>query len=326
MAVWGLLNFCKRLLPCMILSSCLLAGGGAAYAGAIDKVIAVVNDEVVTQREFDRAFLPIRQSYEGHFKGEELERRLEELRKEFLEQLVNSKLVISLAKKEEIKIDEEELKSRIERIKAFYDSEEDFLRALSVKGTNLSEFREELREQMLAQKLVEKEVAAGIVITPGEVRDLYEKNRDKLMAPKKVKARTIMIRKTDGSAEVDQRRRIEEIVSELESGKDFASLAAERSEGPYAENGGDMGFVIPGQMLKEIDDAIFSLEKGDVSGIVETSMGYHVFLAEDTEEPRPLGLEEASDFLREQLFMKRFEEEMAGWIEEKRKHAYISYK
>ena len=315
-----------RSLLCAAISCCLFSVCAPVRAEIVDKVIVVVNDEVVTQREFGRAFSPIKKSYEDNFKGEELEKRLEAARKGLLEQLINSKLAVSLAKKEEIEIDEEALKGKIDKVKSYYVSEEAFLQTLSAKGTNLTEFEQEMREQMLGQKLVEKEVASKIVIAPGDIKDLYDRNKEQLVSPDTVKARGIMIRKGDVSAEAENRKKMEDIISELKKGKDFAALATERSEGPYASNGGDMGYVSPGQLLKEIDDVIFTLKKEELSDIVETRIGYHVFLVEEIQKPRQLELDEVSDFLREQLYMKRFEEGLVRWLDEKRKNAYISYK
>ena len=309
-----------------LLFLCFLAAPIAAHAEMVDKVLVVINDEVVTQREFDRAFTPIAKSYEQNFQGEELEKRLEEARKGLLEQLINSKLAISLARKANVEINEEELKKRTSAIKSYYDSEEAFLRTLNEKGTNLTEFERDMREQMLAQELIEKEVASSIVITPGEIKELYDKNKDKLISPDKIKLKGIMTRKIDGADNAAAREKIEDVAKELKSGRDFSTTAIERSEGPYAKNGGDMGYVYRGQLLGELDETIFSLKNGEISDIIETPIGYHVFLAEDVQPARPLELDEVSDFLREQLYMKNFGEKLAKWIEEKRKNAYISYK
>ena len=303
-----------------------LATSGLSRAEVVDKVLVIVNDEVVTQREFDRTFKPIEMRIQQTLEGEEMQQQLEAARKGILEQLVNTKLAISLAKEEKIEIDEEGLKKRIERIKSFYGTEEEFLQALSLKGTNLTEFERELREQMLAQKFIEKEVASNIVIPPGDIKDLYEKNKEKLVAPKRVKVRGIMTRKEGAAAGGGGETKMKEIIVELDKGADFASVATEMSEGPYAKNGGDMGYVEKGQFLEELDAVIFSMGKDERSDIVESRIGYHVFLVEDINEPRQLELNEVSDFLREQLFAKRFEENIAEWVGEKRKNAYISYK
>ena len=306
---------------------CVLLSCATAFSGVVDKVIAVVNDEVITQREFDKAFSPMKQGIEGNFQGEEREQRLDIVRKQLLEQMINTKLIVSLAKAEKAEVDEDALSERIGRIKAYYNSEDEFLKALNSKGTNLTEFEKELREQMLGQAIVEKEVASKIVITPAEIHDAYNKNKEQLVLPQRVKLRGIMVRKADDEAGNNEARaKMNKIVSDLKKGRVFKTLASERSEGPYAKDDGDMGWVSPGQMLPEIDEVVFSLNKDDVSGVLETTIGYHIFFAEDIEEPREAEFSEVSDFIRGQIYRKRFEENLAKWIEEKRKNAYVSYK
>jgi parvulin-like peptidyl-prolyl isomerase len=307
--------FLFMILPCV-----------SAFAEVVDKVIVVVNDEVITQREFDRAFLPVKKSYEANFQGEELRARLGQMKKQVLEQLINSKLTVSLAKEEELEVNEDNLKEKMDRIRAYYNSEEEFLHALSEKGTNLSEFDRDMREQMLAQELIEKEVASKIITTPAEIREVYDKNKEQLTFPQRVKVSGIMIRKAEDTESGEAKKSMEEIVRKLEKGEDFAELAREYSEGPYAERNGDMGYIAPGQMLEEIDKVIFSMKKNTVSDIVETSIGYHLFRVEDIEDPRQAELAEVSDFIRGQLYKKKFEENLIKWIKEKRKNAYISYK
>lgn len=298
----------------------------AASSAVLDKVIVVVNEEVVTQRDFDKLYIPFKKEYEADFEGEELKNRLEETKKNVFDQLVNVKLTISLAKKGKITIDEEKFKERIEKIKSFYDSEGAFLQALKDKGTNLSEFNEEVREQMLAQKLIEREVTSKITVSPVELEELYDKNKEKFQSPRKVKVRSIMVRKGNDTLNAESRKKIEEIKSRLDSGEDFAALAVEKSEGPYADKGGDMGYIMPGQVIEEIEKVVFSLEKDRYSDIVETQVWFHIFKVEDVQESYMLQFKEVSDFLSEQMFMKKFQEEITKWFEEKKKDAYISYK
>ena len=311
---------------CIVIGVGILCLGNISSAEVLDKVIVKVNSEVITQREFDRVFIPVKTNYEANFKGEELEKRIEEVRGSILQQLINTKLAVSLAKKQKVKIDESELQSRIDKIKSYYGADETFLQALGEKGTNLSEFKSEIREQMMAQKIVEQEVASRIVVTPAEINDIYQKNKEKMVTPRRAKIRGILIRKKEGTADDTAKSKMDEVYAKLEKGRNFNTLAKNYSEGPYAEKSGDMGFVVPGQLMKEMDTAIFSTKKGNTTDIVETRLGYHVFLVEDIEEPKNLQLEEVSDFLRGQLFKKKFEEALKKWLEEKRKNAYISYK
>ena len=322
-----LLKNVKRNIAMVLCLAFVLSLSLTSFASIIDKVIVIVNDEVVTQREFDRTFLPIQRNFETNFTGEELEEKIEAAKKAFLEQLVNTKLAISLAKKKKIEINEDELNAKVETIRSYFETEDDFLKALQTKGTNQSEFEREIREQMLAQKLIEKEVASKIIITPADLQELYKKNKEKLNTPPKAKVRGILLSKTgDENEDIKTFDKARDVLKRARRGNDFAELAIEYSEGPYSKNGGDMGFIPPGQLLKELDQVIFSLKEGDVSDVVETHMGYHIFKVEGVETSRALKFDEVSEFLRQQLFMKQLQENLDRWIEGQRQRAYIYYK
>lgn len=315
----------KMLIACLCAIVTCSGITNVCQAEVLDKVIVVVNDEVVTQREFDRLFMQVQKMLETNFQGQELQQRLTEANKNILEQLINSKLAISLAKKSNIKIDEAVLKEKVDKIKAYYPNEDAFLQALNEKGTNLTEFKKELTDQMLAQELVQKEVGSKISVTPGEMRELYDKNKDQFVSKLGVKLRVITINKDkdNGSISTDT---ITDIKSKTGKGEDFSALAKQYSQDGYASQGGEMGFLSPGETLKEIDEVVFNLDTGEVSEIVETQMGYHLFKAEEIKQPRQMDFEEVSEFLRQQLHMKKFEQDLVKWLENKRKNAYISYK
>ncbi len=313
----------KAVLSFFVAVSCF---SGISMAGSLDRIIIVVNDEVVTQREFDRVFQPIKRSLEDVFSGAELERRLAEAEDGVREHLINAKLAASLAKRKNLEIDEEELSQRIEVIKrSYYENEQEFLMALQARGTNLTEFKREIREQMLAQKLVEQEVAAHIVVTPGQIREVYEENKEDMIAPEQALVRTIMVSKDRERSDADSMRKMEQIAEMASNTDDFASLAAERSEGPYAMDGGLMGYIARGQTIPAIDNVIFALDEGEISEVVETPIGFHIFLVEEIQEPRQLELAEVSDFLREQIFMGKFQEKLVEYLEEQREKAHISF-
>jgi len=315
----------KMLITClcaMLLSPCT---SSVCQAEVLDKVIVVVNDEVVTQREFDRLFLQVKTMLEANFKDQELKQRISDAEKNILEQLINSKLAISLAKKSNIEIDEEVLDTKIDTIKSYYPNEDAFLQALNEKGTNLTEFQKELKDQMLAQELVQKEVGTKINVTPGEMRDLYDKNKEQFTSRLSVKLRVITVN-IDKESSTDPKVKITDIAGKAKKGEDFSALAKQFSQDGYASEGGEMGFLSPGETLKEIDEVVFNLKTGEVSEIVETEMGYHIFKVDEIKQPRQMEFEEVSDFLRQQLHMKKFEQDLVKWLENKRKNAYISYK
>ena len=316
------LNIGKFLLSAV--TGCFLMACVSSHAVMLDKVIVVVNDEVITQREFDRVYMPMEKSYEENFKGEELAKRLSEGKEALLRQMIDTKIAISAAKKSKIKADKGEVQKRIDQIKTYYPDQDAFLQALNERGTNLTEFTKEISDQMLAQQIVEREVSAKIMVTPAEINELYSENKEQFVTPLRVKVSTIMVRKSEDSEK--DLRKIKDLRSQIDSGGDFNVVAKESSEGPYGPEGGAIGFVSKGQLLPEMEEVIFSSDKGELTDVVETKIGYHVFLVEEIEEPRSLALAEVSDFIRGEIFKKKFEKDLMAWLKEKRENAYIAYK
>lgn len=123
------------------------------------------------------------------------------------------------------------------------------------------------RKQVLIMLLVKKEVESKINITEGEIKDFYDKNKIYFKKPDTIKVSHILL-KTQKEAE--------EILNMLKAGKNFETLAKEKSTCPSAKAGGDLGWVEKGQMVKEFDDAAFLLNEGQISSIIKTKFGYHV--------------------------------------------------
>ena len=112
----------------------------------------------------------------------------------------------------------------------------------------------------------------------------------------------------------------------IENGQDFEGLAREYSQGPNAEKGGGMGFLEKGEMMEEIDDAVFSLEAGDISDIVESPIGYHVFKVTEKTPKKNVDFEIVKYEIEDLIYKKRVDKKLKNWLKTLRKNAYISIK
>ncbi|MBI5810088.1 MAG: peptidylprolyl isomerase, partial [Deltaproteobacteria bacterium] len=152
-----------------------------------------------------------------------------------------------------------------------------------------------------------KEFSRGVKVTDDGVKAYYGLNKGRFYAPPQALARHILIT-PDGAdadrekAKNDARAKAEEILRRVKSGESFASLAKKYSKDTVsAEAGGGLGWFPRGVMVREFEDAVFSLKKGEVSGIVETQFGFHIILLEDKREAREQPLEEVEAGIRETL-------------------------
>jgi peptidyl-prolyl cis-trans isomerase C len=146
-------------------------------------------------------------------------------------------------------------------------------------------------EQVLAAEYL-KYMEDQITISEEQMKDYYEKNKDKYVQKEQIKARHILLKTEEDAKEVQK---------ELKEGKDFVELAKEKSTGPSKNKGGDLGWFPRGRMVPEFEKVAFSLKKGEISDIVKTKFGYHIIKVEDKKEEKPQSYEEVKDQIKNQL-------------------------
>ena len=128
-----------------------------------------------------------------------------------------------------------------------------------------------------------------VKLSEDDLKGYYEDNIDMFTQEKEVKASHILFRVPPNATPEEQEKIKEKAESVLEmakKGEDFAKLAREYSDDPSKENGGDLGYFKRGRMIKEFEDAAFSLKKGEISGLVKTSYGYHIIKVDDIKEKK----------------------------------------
>ncbi len=290
--------------------------GTLSYAEVTDKVVAVVNSDVITQSELDRDLAPIYAQYGTIYQGSELARMLEEARHERLVQMIEDRLILQEAKRRQIGVTDEELGEKVARIKSKFAQDSEFMDALNEGGLTLPDLKAKYREQIMVAKLINQEVRARINISPQEVSDYYRSHLSEFSQPERVRVRNILI-KADADDEAKCKEALDkasEIIARLKEGFEFEELAR------------DMGFIHRGELLEEIDKVIFELEVGEVSDLIKTELGYHIFKVEEKLEPNTQELAEVREEIEEVIFKEKFDQRFREWIGELKADAYISIK
>ena len=304
-----------------------LAGGALAYAGTLDKVIVVVNGETITQSELDYALTPIIDRLEQESRGGGSRATLEKSRKEVLNHLIEEKLILSEAKKQGITAEPAEIDERFKKVKNRFDSEEKFNEVIIQEGISLNELKERYADQIKMEKLIAASVRARVTLTPAEILAYYEQHRGEFREPEEVRVKNILIKTSPPRLKDETARRLaQRILASLKAGGDFDALARKFSKGPNADKGGDLGYVKRGQMRANIDEVIFRLERGQLSGAIKTELGYHLFKVEDKIPERVKALEEVRGDIEHRLYIEKGKAQYDKWIEELKKNAYISFR
>ncbi|RPH87248.1 MAG: hypothetical protein EHM66_03015 [Deltaproteobacteria bacterium] len=303
---------------------------GAVAAEVTDRIVAVVNDEVITLAELNRGFEPYAKNIEANYKGNDKEATLQQNKKVFLQRLIDQLLIEQQAKKAGAgfaAISDEEVMNVVHEMLAKNDlSMENYVKKLEAEGNSLEAVKKEIRGQMLRMRLLRREVQSKILVTDEEIGEYYEKHRQDYEGKEAVRIKQILLplaagadKKTLESAK-EQARQLRERVLK---GEPFELLAAQYSKGPAAAQGGDIGFVERGVIVPEVEKAAFSLSAGQVSDIIETENGFHIIAVVDKRgaglKPLPAVRNEIKAKIEDEKVAKKYDE----WIEGVRKKSFI---
>ncbi|MBI2095435.1 MAG: peptidylprolyl isomerase [Candidatus Omnitrophica bacterium] len=295
----------------------------SAAAEVLERILAVVNDEIVTEQDLQILVAPVASQYRTLYTADELEGKLKETREEFLRKVIEDKLVLSEAKRKQVIVSDAEVDEMMTDVRNKFPSREVFLEAIEEQGLTEKKLWNRFRDQLMSQKLVAYEVKSKVSVSPGEINQYYKTHTEEFSQGERVRLRQILIR--EGSRpEEDAKAFADSLVARLDEGKPFEDLAKTYSEGSEAKEGGQMGWVEKGQLLGEIDRVVFSLKEGEHTLPIKSSLGYHLF---QVVEKQSASLKPVSDVrldIQEKLFKQKMKWRLESWIESLKKSAYLS--
>jgi peptidyl-prolyl cis-trans isomerase SurA len=299
----------------------LLPDGGIA-AITIDKVVAVINNEVITQSELEEVIQKPKKQIMENFSGEERERLLSKLTRDILNKMIEKKLQLQVARQMNIAINKTEVDAALDdiKVKNAFPDDETFKRALASENMTLEQYKKELTEQLMIMRLVTKEVRSNVVISEEEIKRHYEEKKKDYSIPEEARLRIIFFKGDDGI------KKAEDVLGKIKGGADFGDMAKKHSEDPTAKEGGDIGFVKKGHMLPAIENAAFSLKKGEVSNVITADAGYYIIKIEDRKEPTYIPIEKVREEIEKSLYEQKANSLYDEWLRDLRKNSHVEIK
>ncbi len=264
-------------------------------------ILATVNQDSITVEDFNR-FLS-EQSLQPGLKNEEQPPL--SLIETMIDELIERHLLLQEAHRQQKKVTDPELEEAIQQIKGDY-TPPDFDTLLQEEGVSLSSWREQIRTNLLIQKILFLNIDQKISVSAEEMMNYYETHKKDFRVPEQVKARHIVSAKEEEAKEIRQT---------LLQGVPFGSLAKEKSISPDGKKGGDLGLLKRGEM-PEAFDVVFSLKESAISPIVESPYGFHIFHVEKKFLSRNLTYEEVQLQIQNLIFQKKREKLYQEWIQD----------
>lgn len=228
-----------------------------------------------------------------------------------LQNLINEELIKQESQKANIQVTDADVEKEMASLKKSFSSEEEFQAALKQYNMSLDKLKSDISVQVQLRKLLEPQVK----ITDADIKDYYDKNLESLKTPEQVRASHIL---------VATKEEAEAVLTDLKNGADFATVAKEKSTDTASkENGGDLNFFAKGAMEEPFETAAFALKVGELSGVVQTSNGYHIIKLTDHKDAVTPTLDEKKDEIKETLTTQQISTLSSTWMQEKTSAASI---
>jgi len=296
----------------------------------IEKVMAVVNGEVIVLTEVQEESIPIlrRMSSEALSRGGMPP--LQTTEREVLEGLIDRRLQLQEAKKQGISVSPAEVEAYLEDLResSGVKSEDQFKQVLSREGLTLEKLRRDVEGHLVLLRLVNKEVRSKVIVSEQEVRKAYEEQIDRFVEPTQLRLRYLLVAISPEAGEGERqeaRARAEAALTRLRQGSDFSQVVKEYSSGPMAEAGGDIGYVKKGELHPEVEKIAFSLQEGCYSEIISLPSGYAIVKVEERRTPIR-SYSEVCDEIREKIYQQKVVQQYREWMKGLRAKAFIEIK
>ncbi|MCF8128877.1 MAG: peptidylprolyl isomerase [Deltaproteobacteria bacterium] len=319
-------NFGVRLWTvAVVLSLMILSWPVLAEENAASEKIAVVNGDVITRADLDRAVdFGKRQAMQ---QGKPLSpEQLTALEKDSLDKLIGIQLLYQASKKAGNTVDDKQVDEKFAQFRKRFPSEEAFKKAMGEWHVTEADMKAELKKGMVTEALVTKKFVDKTTVSEEKAKAYYDSHPQFFKQPEKVKASHILIKVKPDASEAEKAeamKKIKKVQEQLKKGDDFAEVAKKSSEGPSAPKGGDLGYFGRGQMVGPFEETAFSLEPGKVSDVVTTPFGYHLIKVADKKPASTIPFDSVKPRIEQYLKQEEVQKEIKKYIDNLRKEAKV---
>lgn len=325
-------RLCLKLIRTLILNTSVFSfffTGAYLHAEMVDRVVAVVNDEIITLSELDEESQGVFQKIAATVPSEQVPDAVRQAREDILNTLIDKKLIAQKAAAKNISVSEEEVDSAMEQVlKRTGMTREVLLEKLRETGVTETVYRTTLESQILQNKLVSTDIQQKIIVTDEMMIDYYDENYTSQVdeGAYYLLQMGFSWRETGDTQKVETKQRAEHVYNLVKAGQDFRTLAEKFSDLPSSADGGDIGSFQLDEMAEYMKDAIVDLKSGEVSDIIETPSGYQFYKLVSMGEGSIVmkaPYESVKDEIKRQLYDQEMQKAYAEWVKNLKEQAYI---
>jgi peptidyl-prolyl cis-trans isomerase SurA len=337
----------KTRLPLLLAAACALLLPSLLPADTVvEEIICRVNNQIITRSEYVRSRDQLKQEIQQQDPSS-ADRTFAEKQKDVLRDLVDQQLLLQKGKDLGITVDTELIKRLDEMRKQMnLETMEDLEKAAEAQGASYEDFKQNLRNQIITQKVIGQEVGQKLAMNKDEEKKFYELHKAEMEQPEEVRLSEILIvPKTPGKPVVGAdgkpvppseeeteaalavaKAKAQDALEEIQKGAKFSDVAKKYSDGPSAKDGGDLSYFKRGTLSKELDDKVFAMKAGEMTEVIRSKQGYMILQVSEHQMAGIPTLKEIEPKVQDALYMQKLQPALRAYLTTLREEAYIDYK
>ncbi|MGD0468628.1 MAG: peptidylprolyl isomerase [Terriglobales bacterium] len=338
-----------RLLPLLAVGCALLLPCLSPADTVVEEIIARVNNEIVTRSEYIRSRDQLKQEVQQQDPAN-ADRAFAEKQRDVLRDLIDQQLLLQKGKDLGITGDTELIKRLDEMRKQMnLETMEDLEKAAEAQGASYEDFKQNMRNQIVTQRVIGQEVGSKLAMSKEDVKKFYEEHRAEMEQPEQVRLSEILIAlktpakpapsadaakpEAPSSSEAETeaalaaaQAKAQDLLEQIHKGAQFSDLAKKYSDGPSAKDGGDLSYFKRGTLAKELEDKVFALKAGGVTDVIRTKQGYVILQATEHQMAGIPTLKEVEPRIQDALYMQKLQPALRAFLTTLREEAFIDVK
>lgn len=323
----------RKLLP-WILPLCLAAVPPLLPADTVvEEIIARINNQIITRAEYDRSKEQLRQEAQQQDPAN-ASKIVAEREKDVLRDLIDQQLLLEKGKDLGITADTEVIKRLDEMRKEMkLESMEDLEKAAQSQGISFEDFKQNLKNQIITQQVISKEVGSRMSISKEELQQFYDDHKSQMEQPEQIRLSELLIstEKKDKDAPTDEAQQLaaaqakaDDLLAQIRKGAAFDELAKKNSDGPTAAQGGDLGYFKRATLAKELEDRTFAMKPGEVSDVIRTKQGLIILKVTEHQQAGVPPLSQIEGKVQDAIYMQKLQPALRAYLQKLREEAYIA--
>jgi peptidyl-prolyl cis-trans isomerase SurA len=296
-------------------------------AKIVDRIVARVNNEIITQRQYEQQMADLRNQLSRDYSGAELEAKVKEQSKNLLRDMIDQDLLVEKAKDDDINVDTDVIKKLDEiRQSSKVENLEELQKEVEKQGLVWEDFKDQIRRQLLMQEVIGREVGSQVnqSVSHQDARKYFQAHQQEFSSPGGVRLAQILI-SSDKHKPDELEQRAKEVLAEIKAGGKWDTVVKKYSDdADSVKEGGDVGFFKDGTLNATVASAIAKLDTGETSDLVTTKFGYQIFKVLERRSPGVPKFEEVETRVMNLIYDQKMQGALRKYLVQLRSQSYVN--